>query len=223
MERDLIPAARRFLGSEADTFLRPLWQALAATAAGAPFDDTHPRAHAGWLFQQCADWAAVRGAVEAEAEWAAKPVLRYWLGLARHHLGEREAAIRLWLPLCWIDPAFFARHAATLPDSTLRDGWKTFEAAAPVAEFLADASHEANWFPAWLLVRHRGLAHLFQPGDVLDAGTAARAFGALLALVPLERRGLSDEVISQRRALRQLSPGFFRYYMDVVGGRRSGR
>lgn len=61
----------------------------------------------------------------------------------------------------------------------------------------------------------------FGRDDIPDSGTAARAFGALLALVPLEWRGLSDEVVAQRRALRQLSPGFFRYYMGSLGGRRS--
>ena len=193
MERDLTPAARRFLGSDAATFLRPLWQTLAATAASLPFDETHPRAHAGWLCQQDDDWTAVRAAGEAEPDWAAKPVVRYWLGLARQHLGEPEAAIRLWLPLCWMDPVLFARHAPALPNATLREGWDTFERAVPFDEFLADTPHAAIWFPAWLLVRHRGLARLFGADDIPDAGTAARAFGALLALVPLEGRGLSDE------------------------------
>ena len=223
IERDVSPAARRFLGTNAAIFLRPLWQTLAATARTLRFDDTHPRAHAGWLFQQCDDWAAVRGAVEAEPDWAAKPVLRYWLGLARHHLGGPEAAIRLWLPLCWMDPVFFARLAPTLPSATMRQGWETFERAVPVDEFLADASHAASWFPAWLLVRHRGLAHVFRADDIPDAPTdAAGAFGALLALAPLEGRGLSDELVARRRALRQLSPGFFRYYIEIVGGRRRG-
>jgi len=105
----------------------------------------------------------------------------------------------------------------------MRQGWETFERAVPVDEFLADASHAASWFPAWLLVRHRGLAHVFRADDIPDAPTdAAGAFGALLALAPLEGRGLSDELVARRRALRQLSPGFFRYYIEIVGGRRRG-
>ena len=110
----LAPAARRLLGANAATFLQPLWKALAAAAASLPFDEANPRAHRSWLCQQYGDWAAVRAAVEAEPDWAGSACLRYRLGLARHHLGEPEAAIRLWLPLCWMDPQLFARRAPTL-------------------------------------------------------------------------------------------------------------
>jgi hypothetical protein len=224
LEGDVTPAARRCLGRDAGPFVLPLWQALAVTAASVRFSDAHPRAHAGWLWQQCGDWARVRAAVEAEADWTAKPVLRYWLGLARHHLDDPDGAIRLWLPLCWTDPGLFARHAVALPNAMLRDGWETFDRAVPFDEFLEDRSgtEAATWFPAWLLVRHRGLARLFNAGDIPDAGTAARAFGALLDLAPLEGRGLTGELLAGRRALRHLSPGFFRYYMQAVSGRRTG-
>jgi len=220
VDRTLVPAARRLLGADAAIFLRPLWQTLAAVATNLTFDDTFPRAHASWLCQQYGDWAAVRAAVELEAGWSAKPLLRYRLGLALHHLGEPEAAIRLWLPLCWMDPALFARHAPALPSATMRDGWEAFERAGPFGEAPDDTTHSATWFPAWLLARHRGLVHLFQAADIPDAGPATQVFRALLALMPLERQGLSDELIAQRRALQRLSPRFFGYYMGTLGGRR---
>jgi hypothetical protein len=146
--------------------------------------------------------------------------LRYWLGLARHHLGESELAIRLWLPLCWMDPALFARHAPLLPSAILREGWEMFERVVPFHEFLADTAQPAAWFPAWVLVRHRGLAHLFSADDIAETGAEARAFRALLALVSLESRGLSDELVARRRVLREASPDFFGYYMEIV---RRGR
>ncbi len=220
VDRSLVPAARRLLGTDAAIFLRPLWQTLAATAANLTFDDTYPRAHASWLFQQYGDWAAVRAAVEVELGWSAKPLLRYRLGLALHHLAEPEAAIRLWLPLCWMDPALFAQHAPALPSVTMRDGWGAFERAAPFGEWSGDATPTATWFPAWLLARHRGLVHLFQAADIPDAGPATQVFRALLALVPLERHGLSEELIAQRRVLQRLSPRFFGYYLETMGGRR---
>ena len=46
-------------------------------------------------------------------------------------------------------------------------------------------------------------------------------FRHLVALLPLELRGLTDELVRQRRALRQLDENFFRYYMAVLGERRS--
>ena len=221
VDRTLVPAARRLLGRDAAPFLKPLWHMLAATALPLSFDETYPHAHASWLCQQFDDWSAVRAAVEGEPEWAKQPLLRYRLGLASHHLGDVEAAIKLWLPLCWIDPSLFARYAPTLPNATLRDGWEAFERAGSLAES-ADAMHPATWFPPWLLVRDRRLADLFQPADVPDAGTSSHVFQALLALVPLERRGLSDELIAHRRALQRLSPELFGYYMRTLGGPRLG-
>jgi hypothetical protein len=217
----LVPAARRFLGADADAFLRPTWQMLAIAATDLPFDAAHPRAHRGWICQQYGEWKEVRAAVENEPGWADSPLLRYWMGLARHHLGAPEAAIRLWLPLCWTDPLFFETHAPAVPNPTIRAAWTVFEQASPFEEPLADRTPMAAWFPAWLLLRHRGLARLFHADDVPEGGDTARVFRHLLALLPLEQGGLTDELIRQRRALRQLDEGFFRYYMAVLGGRRA--
>jgi hypothetical protein len=219
--RTLVPAARRFLGADADAFLRPTWQLMAVTATDLPFDVAQPRAHRGWLCQQYGEWADVRAAVENEDAWAETPLLRYWMGLAQQHLGAAEVAIRLWLPLCWMDSSLFETHAPTVPNPTIRAAWITFEQAFPFEESLADRAPAAAWFPAWLLLRHRGLARLFRPNDVPDGDDAARVFRHLVTLVPLEQHGLTDELVRQRRTLRQLHQGFFRYYMAVLNERRS--
>lgn len=70
MEHRIVPAARRFLGPDADAFLRPLWEAMAATATGLTFAPTHPQAHRAWLCQQYGAWTEVRAAVENEPGWA---------------------------------------------------------------------------------------------------------------------------------------------------------
>jgi hypothetical protein len=220
LERRVAPVARRFLGKEADSFLRPSWMTLAASAATMQFDGIYPRAHPGWLCQQYGDWVAVRAAVEAEPDWAKTPILRYWMGLARHHLGEPETAVRLWLPLCWIDPSLFVLQAPALPSAPVRDAWNVFERAAPFDEAPTETTNTAAWFPAWLLVRHPGLANLFRADDSPDTGAPARAFRVLISLLPLEREGLTQEVVSKRRALRSISPGFFRHYLEVVSRRR---
>jgi hypothetical protein len=126
-------------------------------------------------------------------------------------------------PLCWTDPALLERRAPGLPSAILREAWKAFEGEVALDEWLDDSTHVTAWFPAWLLLRHRGLVHLFQADEVPADDTAARVFRHLLSLLPLESSGLSDRLVDQRRALRQLSQGFFRYYMDVVGGRRGRR
>lgn len=56
--------------------------------------------------------------------------------------------------------------------------------------------------------------------DIPDAGTATRVLRQLLALLPLEPRGLTDELVRQRRELRQLDEPFFRHYMAGLGERR---
>src|SRR5713226_8563344 len=165
-ERALVPAARRFLGKDAAAFVRPLWQSLAVMAVHLPFDPAHPRAHRGWLWQQPGEWAKVRAAVEDEPDWAVTPLLRYWLGLAQHHLGAHEAAIRLWLPLCWMDPLLFAQSLPTLPSPTISAAWAAFERVALFEGSLTDTTPAASWFPAWLLLRHRGLAHLFRADEI---------------------------------------------------------
>jgi hypothetical protein len=219
VERTLVPAAQRLLGHDTVAFMGPLWRMLATTASSLGFDDAYPRAHASWLCQQLDDWSAVRAAVDAEPDWAKRPLLRYRLGLARHHLGDIEAAIKLWLPLCWIDPAMFARYAPTLPNATLREAWEAFERAGFFGES-GDATHPTVWFPPWLLVRDRRLADLFESADVPEIGISSAVFRALLALVPLERRGLTAELIAHRRALQRLSPELLACYMESVGGRR---
>jgi hypothetical protein len=221
IERRLVPAARRFLRADADAFLRPVWQALAATATDLPFEPGHPRAHRAWLCQQYGEWTDVRVAVEDEPHWADTPLLRYWMGLAEHHLSTPEVAIRLWLPLCWMDPMLFETHAPAVPNPTVRAAWVAFEQDFAFQELLGDRAPTAAWFPAWLLLRHRGLSHLFRADNVPDAGGAARVFCHLLALLPLEQHGLTDELVRQRRSLRQLDESFFRYYMAELGGRRS--
>lgn len=46
-------------------------------------------------------------------------------------------------------------------------------------------------------------------------------FRQLVVLLPLEQGVLTEELVRQRRALRELDERFFRYYMAVLGGRRA--
>jgi len=215
----LVPAAHRLLGTDAAEFLRAIWARLAAAAAELPFDEAYPRAHRGWLCQQYGDWKIVRSATEREPSWAAKPLLRWWVGLAYHHLGEPEAALRLWLPLCWLDPDLFARHAPSLPRATLRSAWDAFGRVS-VDDTFDEDGHAAQWFPPWLLLRHRGIAALFRPEELRETMRAARVFRQLVILLPLERSGLDEELIRERRELQRISPAFFRYYLEVVAHSR---
>jgi hypothetical protein len=193
---------------------------LAVTATDLPFDAAHPRAHRGRICQQYGDWADVRTAVKNESAWADTPLLRYWMGLAQQHLGTPEVAIRLWLPLCWMDPRLFETHAPTVPNSTIRAAWIAFEQASPFEESPADSAPAATWFPAWLLLRHWGLSRLFRPDDLPDGGDAARVFRHLGSSCRSNSMA-SPMNWSASVGSRQLHGNFFRYYMAVLKERRS--
>src|SRR3972149_6450236 len=83
------------------------------------------------------------------------------------------------------------------------------QAVAPTAQRVLGEDAAAFLQPSWQGRAARG------------GGPPARASRHLLSLVPLESQGLSDVLVHRRRALQQLSPGFFRYYLDVVGRRGS--
>jgi hypothetical protein len=78
------------------------------------------------------------------------------------------------------------------------------------------------WFPPWLALEHRWIAHLFAPDEVPETSAALRALRLLPRLLVLESQGYGDELIAQRRTLREISPPFFQRYRQLVveaGGR----
>jgi hypothetical protein len=176
---------------------------LGPVAAGAALEPVWRRLRDG------ASAAAREGAVDSGARL-------YWLGVARYHLGERPEAWRSWLRLAWIDPVTLWTHAPRWPDDTLRRAWLEFE-RQPGFDTPDEAAAAARWFPAWVVVRHRALATLLRPDEVPGTDPAAAAARCVLALLPLEARGLSDDVVRGRRTLQAVAPAFFRYYLRTVG------
>jgi hypothetical protein len=146
----------------------------------------------------------------------AAPLLRYWLGCARWHVGSEREAVRLWLALCWLAPESFALQAPTLPSRIVREAWAAFD-REPDPDDGGDArAREVPWFPAWLALRHRWVAHVFRPDEIPDTSAPLRALRLLPGLLVLESRGYGDELVRQRRALRDISPSFFRTYRRLV-------
>jgi hypothetical protein len=197
----LAPAASRLLGPGGAAFLLPWWHAMART-------DMAPK------------------------PTEAAPALRHWKGSAHWHAGDERAALRLWLPLCWLEPASFARMAATLPSPLVTEAWHAFDANpdqdgdddSPGERSRADEGSEArevSWFPAWLALRHRWVAHLFRPEEISGDGAPVRALRLLPDLLVLEGRGYNAGLVEQRRALQAVSPAFFREYRRTIVEARS--
>jgi hypothetical protein len=185
----LLPAAERLLGPAAPAALGPVWRRLVDGASGLRLDGAEGGGH-----------------------------LRFWVGAAHRHLGERRQALRLWLSLAWIEAGALATLAPRCPDDTMRLAWTAFE-RAPGFEVPEEPVAAARWFPAWAFLHDRELASLFRadevPGPGMDA--AADAARAVLALLPLETKGLSEEVVRGRRALKAAAPAFFPLYLRRVG------
>jgi hypothetical protein len=159
-------------------------------------------------------WQAVAHAELPSAE--AEPSLRYWLGFARHHLGEEREALRLWVALCWLAPDAFEQWAPALPSVILRDAWAAFRAHAGHDDRDGPSPRETLWFPAWLALRQRWVAHLFHADEIPDTEAPLQALRLLRTLLPLESEGYSAELVQQRRRLQQSCPTFFRAYLEVV-------
>lgn len=187
-EAVLWPLAARLVGAtRAGTMLEPVWRRLRDGASA----------------------AAREGSVDTGARV-------YWLGVAHYHLGERPEAWRSWLRLAWIDPVTLWTLAPRCPDDTLRRAWLEFE-RRPGFDTPDEAAAAARWFPAWVVVRHRALATLLRPDEVPGTDPAVATARCVLGLLPLEARGLSDDVVRGRRTLQAVAPGFFSYYLRTVG------
>ena len=146
----------------------------------------------------------------------AAPLLRYWMGSARWHDGDEREAVRLWLPLCWLEPEKFARQAPTLPSPIVREAWAAFDGEPDPGDGGDAHGRDVAWFPAWLALRHRWVAHVFRPDEVPGAGAPLQALRLLPGLLVLESQSLGDELVRQRRALRDISPRFFQMYRRLV-------
>jgi hypothetical protein len=98
----------------------------------------------------------------------------------------------------------------------VRRAWTAFE-QRPGFDVPEDPAAAARWFPAWAFLHDRELAGLFAPREIPGADPPEAAARAVLALLPVETRGLSEEVIAGRRALKSAAPSFFPHYLRRVG------
>jgi hypothetical protein len=191
LETVLLPTAERLLGPGAAAALGPVWGRL-ADSAGVHLAGIHIDGREG------------------------VGPLRFWTGAAHHHFGRRRQALRLWLSLAWLDPGALATLAPRCPDDAMRLAWTAFE-RRPGFDVPEEPEAAARWFPAWVFLHDRELAGLFAADEIPGAEPAEAAARAVLALLPLETRGLSEAVIAGRRALKTAAPSFFPHYLRRVG------
>jgi len=208
LTQTLLPLATQLFGStQARHWARPLWAALAQTAAPLDYDNAHPEIHAAalWLAADASDKA--RSAIERILSWRRIPAPLAWMTEMQLKQGAPEAWWPLLAELAWLAP----------------ERLESLLVAAPVAvnrlktHFLAafennGEHHDLAWFPAWLLIHHSELRDLLRPAQPAQS-EPAQAFHLLLDLLHLEKNGQQAAQIAQRVKLRALAPDLFADFM----------
>ena len=204
----LLPLAEQLFGSaQARVWARPLWTALAQTAATLDYDKAHPEIHAAtlWLAADAPDKA--RSAIEKIPSWRRIPTPLAWMTEIEIKQGTPETWWPLLAELAWLAPDRLESLLTTVTVAVNRQ--KTQFLAA----FENDGEHhDLAWFPAWLLIHHSELRDLLRPAQPAQS-EPAQAFHLLLDLLHLEKNGQQAAQIAQRVKLRALAPDLFADFM----------
>ncbi len=187
------PLARELLGYRDRDFLAPHWSAHAESLSGRPFDAAEPQLHASFPWARAGRWEAARQAIEAESDWLREPALLLAHAEACRRQGDKMAALKDWMWLCWEHPFEAERVLASagFPDPGLAEHWADFGDLDPPLE--------TEDFPAWLLLQEPSTAVSVTP-DSVPADERYEAYGLLQRLV------IGEDDIELRRELSEIHP-----------------
>lgn len=210
MQNSVTPAANRVLGNAgAARWLAPLWQSLANAAAGLPFNVKAPNTHAAYMLLQSGDWAAAEAATARIPSWRRIPASLAWMAQARFYQGGLDQAWCLLVELAWIDADAFGALTRRLDSAPLARLLHDFDLALE-----NDPAPEWAWFPAWLLITAPALAPLIRETQTCNNDAPERVARLILELLALEKQGRHDELIAQRKKLRNSHAGLYALYMS---------
>ena len=208
LTQTLLPLARQLFGSaQAIVWARPLWAALAQTAAALDYDNAHPETHAAALWLEADALDKARSAIEKIPSWRRIPTSLAWMTEIEIKQGTPASWWPLLAELAWLAPE---RLESLLPNAPVAVN-------RPKTQFLANFEnngehHDLTWFPAWLLIHHSELRDLLRPAQPAQ-NEPAQAFHLLLDLLHLEKTGQQAAQIPQRAKLRALAPDLFADFM----------
>ena len=212
----------------AQTWLRPFWQDLIARAGALALRADAEQDHAAWMLLQLQDWQSGADAVARIESWRRIPAPLSWMAQAKLQLHGLRGAWPLVVELAWLAPQRLPNLTATTPAAQLQRlmeqfdaDWDELQACEPLQ--MAGSKHTTHaeqekawaWFPAWVLVvqpQHAPDLALAQPGQHTPA---ERAFRLLVNLLGLEHQGRHNELIKQRKNLRDLHAGLYAAYMST--------
>jgi hypothetical protein len=192
--------ACKLLGRRARDLVDPLWSAFAESLAGQPFDPAAPALHAAAAWRRAGRWQQVRESVQGEPHWRDRPELLLAHAEACRRTRDLAAAMTDWMWLCWEHPeaAESALDAGALGDLVLAGDWRAFldlDPELPVEDF-----------PAWLLLRDKGLAAAVAP-EAAPGDERGEPYRLLHRLVT------GEDSIDTRRALSEVHPGLLRLFL----------
>lgn len=151
--RHLSAFAVKWLGKNADDYLKPLWQHLAQALQGQRFNPLIPELHSSFVYYEATNWVGVCEAVENEPFWYQHFTLALLLCKALYFLNELDTAIEIWFYLFWQfpDKASTAILSSQNLHITLGERWQAFE----------NMEEEFNpvHFPVWMLLTDSKLIH----------------------------------------------------------------
>ena len=204
----LLPLAEQIFGAtRAILWARPLWAALAQTAAALDYDNAHPEIHSApfWLAADAPDKA--RSAVERIPSWRRIPAPLAWMCEIEIRHGAPETWWPLLTELAWLAPERLESLLVIAPVAVNRLKMHF------LAEFENNGEHhDLAWFPAWLLIHHSELRALLRPAEPAR-NVPSHAYHLLINLLHLEKTGQQAAQIPQRAKLRTLAPDLFADFM----------
>ncbi|MDP2793392.1 MAG: hypothetical protein Q8O25_04810 [Sulfurisoma sp.] len=203
-------AAHGVFGRAAQEWLSPLWAELAAAIAKVPFDSGNESLHAAPLLLRAGRWADAAVCIESIESWRRQPAPLAWMIEARCRLDGFDAIWPLLAELAWMAPLRAQALVPLLELPALDRLVRGFD-----AEFEGEgAAEDFAWFPAWALIADGRLAEglrLAQDGANTRPEYCARV---VLGLLALERQGRHEELVENRRKLREAHPVLFARYMQ---------
>jgi len=204
------PAAlRTFGGVAAAAWLAALWRDLAQRAELLAFNTEHPHEHAAPLWLHAGDWKAAADAVRAIESWRRIPAPLAWMAEARLHLVGLQATWPMLAELGWLSPRRLDELVRRSPDPLLPQLMRGFEASF---EGVGDVSDLA-WFAAWVLTERPNLSEHLAAAQAAQRSEPEQAMRVLIELLGLERQGRHHDIVTRRKALRDLHPSLYAAYM----------
>ena len=173
------------------------------------FDADRADDHAAPLWLHAGDWSAAAQAVASIESWRRIPAPLAWMAEARLHLVGLHGTWPLLAELGWLSPKRLHELARRSPDPLLPHLVRGFEASFEGTGDMSDLA----WLAAWVLTERPTLSEQLAAAQASQNSEPERAMRVLVELLGLERQARHHDIVTRRKALRDLHPSLYAAYM----------